>query len=178
MANPAPLADIPFWEDAPKTRLPTIKHIPKAACAKCCQTLAHMILEVNTNYNNLQSFLKFILLPQCILGVGKGEQGAMRSLCSPKGQGGLAQGEEWPNWEAVGRGYRQQGGMGRGRRRQQPQVDPTLQEHRRAQTLTLFQVPPQLFREPLERGPSVVSTGEVFQAVKQFEPGTTPGPLG
>ena len=142
-ANQGVGVDLPSWEEALGTNIPTMKHVPKSARAEWSKTLTYTLQGVNTTYEDEVAWWKGYILARCVLPAWPGEQGAtggqstghrVKEACIWWRQGGEAQ--LWA--EAKGAVKPQQGRRRRGRPKRGGQV-PTLAEHNARRACTLVQ---------------------------------------
>ena len=68
--------DLPSWEEALGTNIPTMKHVPKSARAEWSKTLTHTLQGVNNSSEDEVTWRKGYILARCVLLARSGEQGA------------------------------------------------------------------------------------------------------
>ena len=66
--------DLPSWEEALGTSIPTMKHVPKSARAKWSKTLTHTFQGVNNSTEDEVTWWKGYILARCVLPARSGEQ--------------------------------------------------------------------------------------------------------
>ena len=126
--NPGVVLDLPSWEEAMDTAIPTMKHVPKSARAEWRQTLDFTLREVNAASRYELPWRKKYILARCILSARPGEQGATggRSAGTRVKEACIRwrRGEEALLWAeakgAIKPQGRRQGRAGRGRGRLHP----------------------------------------------------------
>ena len=93
--------DLPSWEEALGTSIPTMKHMPKSTQAEWSKTLTHTLQGVNNGSEDEVTWRKGYILARCVLPVRPGEQGTtggqsaghrIKEACIWWRQGG------WPNY--------------------------------------------------------------------------------